>query len=66
MVFTDRSKRILKNAEEIARQTTALVYPAHILLAMLQEKNGVCAEHGNVEDKAFAQGRLYTVAHGVK
>ena len=44
MEFTDRSKLILKNAEAIARQTTGLVYPAHILLAMLEEKTGVCAE----------------------
>ena len=44
MRFTDRSKRILKNAEAIAKKTTELVYPVHILLAMLEEKTGVCAE----------------------
>ena len=44
MEFTDRSERILKNAEDVARQTTGLVYPVHIFLAMLEEKTGVCAE----------------------
>ncbi|MGN7476411.1 GNAT family N-acetyltransferase [Solibacillus silvestris] len=44
MKFTDRSKRILKNAEFAAQQTTNIVYPVHILLAMLQERTGVCAE----------------------
>ncbi|WP_274309816.1 GNAT family N-acetyltransferase [Solibacillus daqui] len=44
MKFTDRSKRILTKAEDIARVTTGLVYPVHILLAMSEEQTGVCSE----------------------
>ncbi|MER1957155.1 MAG: GNAT family N-acetyltransferase [Solibacillus sp.] len=44
MKFTNRGQRILQNAEAVARQTTGLVYPVHLLLAMLEEKTGVCAE----------------------
>lgn len=44
MKFTERSLRILKYAEQSAKRTTQIVYPVHILIGMLRDKTGVCAE----------------------
>lgn len=42
--FTNRTLRIIKNAEFEAKKTTNIVYPIHLFLSMTQEKTGVCAE----------------------
>lgn len=42
--FTERTLRILKYAESEAERTTNIVYPMHILLGILLERTGVCAE----------------------
>jgi ATP-dependent Clp protease ATP-binding subunit ClpA len=42
--LTKRTLRILKNAEKEAERTTKMVYPVHLLLGMLLERTGVCAE----------------------
>ncbi|WP_226530234.1 GNAT family N-acetyltransferase [Metabacillus niabensis] len=44
MRYTDRSLRILKYAEMEAERTTKVVYPVHLLLGILLDKTGVCAE----------------------
>lgn len=44
MRFTERSLRILKYAETEAERTTKVVYPVHLLLGILLERTGVCAE----------------------
>ncbi|GLC89924.1 GNAT family N-acetyltransferase [Lysinibacillus piscis] len=44
MNFTERSLRIFKYAEKEAERTNKMVYPVHLLLGMLLEKTGVCAE----------------------
>lgn len=42
--FTERTLRIFKNAELEAEKTTNIVYPVHLILGMLVESTGVCAE----------------------
>jgi N-acetylglutamate synthase-like GNAT family acetyltransferase len=42
--FTERTLRILKNAEKEAERTTKIVYPVHLLLGMLLERTVVGAE----------------------
>lgn len=42
--YTERCLRILKYAEMEAERTTKVVYPVHLLLGILLEKTGVCAE----------------------
>ena len=44
MKFTERALRIFKNAELEAEKTTDIVYPVHLILGMLLERTGVCAE----------------------
>ena len=44
MRYTERSLRILKYAEMEAERTTRIVYPVHLLLGVLLERTGVCAE----------------------
>ena len=44
MRFTDRSLRIIRNAEREAERTTKVVYPVHLLLGLLHEKTSVCAD----------------------
>lgn len=44
MRFTERTLRILKYAETEAKRTTKVVYPVHLLLGLLLERTGVCAE----------------------
>lgn len=42
--FTERTLRVLKNAEREANRTSTMVYPVHLLLGMLLEKTVVVAE----------------------
>ncbi|MEK4670958.1 GNAT family N-acetyltransferase [Niallia sp. FSL R7-0271] len=44
MKYTDRSLRILKYAEIEAEKTNQVVYPVHLLLGILLDRTGVCAE----------------------
>ncbi|WP_394578552.1 hypothetical protein [Cytobacillus firmus] len=44
MNFTERSLRIINNAEKVAEQTTEIVLPIHLLMGALLERTGVCAE----------------------
>lgn len=44
MRFTERTLRILKYAETEAERTTKVVYPMHLLLGVLLDRTGVCAE----------------------
>ncbi|MFJ7950687.1 GNAT family N-acetyltransferase [Lysinibacillus sp. NPDC096418] len=44
MRFTERTLRILKYAETEAERTTKVVYPVHLLMGVLLERTGVCAE----------------------
>ncbi|SFM08155.1 Predicted N-acetyltransferase YhbS [Gracilibacillus orientalis] len=44
MRFTERTLRVLKNAEKEAEKTTKIVYPVHLLLGMLLERTAVGAE----------------------
>ncbi|OCA90030.1 GNAT family N-acetyltransferase [Pradoshia sp. D12] len=42
--FTERTLRIFKYAEIEAKRTTNIIYPVHLVLGMLLERTGVCAE----------------------
>ncbi|MDG5471273.1 GNAT family N-acetyltransferase [Jeotgalibacillus sp. ET6] len=44
MKYTERSLRIINNAEKVAGQTTEIVLPIHLLMGALLERTGVCAE----------------------
>lgn len=44
MRYTERSLRILKYAEMETEMTSKIVYPVHLLLGLLRERTGVCAE----------------------
>lgn len=44
MRFTERTLRIFKYAEIEAERTTNIIYPVHLVLGMLLERTGVCAE----------------------
>ncbi|WP_175354224.1 MULTISPECIES: GNAT family N-acetyltransferase [Bacillaceae] len=44
MRFTERTLRIFKYAEIEAKRTTNIIYPVHLVLGMLLERTGVCAE----------------------
>lgn len=44
MIFTERSLRIIKNAEIVAEETTKVVLPVHLLMGALLERTGVCGE----------------------
>lgn len=44
MKYTERSFRIINNAENVAEQTTKIVLPIHLLMGALLERTGVCAE----------------------
>ena len=47
MKFTERSLRILHQAEKQASRTNTIMYPIHLLFGILHEKTGVCAEIHN-------------------
>ncbi|MDQ0158923.1 hypothetical protein [Alkalibacillus salilacus] len=44
MKFTERTLRVLKNAEKEAERANKIVYPVHLLLGILLERTSVCAE----------------------
>ncbi|WP_367613835.1 GNAT family N-acetyltransferase [Heyndrickxia shackletonii] len=44
MKFSERTLRIFKNAEMEAHKSTNIVYPIHLILGILRERTGGCAE----------------------
>ena len=44
MRFTERTLKFFKYAEIEAKRTTNIIYPVHLVLGMLLERTGVCAE----------------------
>lgn len=44
MKYTERSLRIINNADKVVGQTTKIVLPIHLLMGALLERTGVCAE----------------------
>ncbi|MBU9723041.1 MULTISPECIES: GNAT family N-acetyltransferase [Bacillaceae] len=47
MKITERTLRIIKNAEKEAEKTNEVVHPVHLLLGLLKERTSVCAELNN-------------------
>lgn len=45
--FTERSLRILHQAEKQASRSNTIMYPIHLLFGILHEETGVCAELHN-------------------
>jgi N-acetylglutamate synthase-like GNAT family acetyltransferase len=47
MKLTERTLRIIKNAEKEAEKTNKVVHPVHLLLGILLERTSVCTELNN-------------------
>jgi N-acetylglutamate synthase-like GNAT family acetyltransferase len=69
--LTERTLRIIKNAEKEAEKTTKVVHPIHLLLGILLVRTSVCAElnnnHPDLWDKLNRRAKdiNFTNEHGI-